>query len=55
VHQSVAKRSGLDRALLATLLSFSLPRVFLRTPSDDLHRPSDHSLSRPSSCYQCPT
>jgi hypothetical protein len=38
--------------VLATLLSFVLPRVFLRTPSDDLHRPSDHSLSRPSSCYQ---
>jgi hypothetical protein len=29
-----------------------LPRVFLHTPSGDLHRPSDHGLSRPSSCCQ---
>src|SRR5262249_14258666 len=46
---------GLGRVLPDPLLSFILPRVLLRTPSSDLHRPSDHGLFRPSSCCQCPT
>jgi hypothetical protein len=51
-RQSVAARSGLSRALLAPLLSFILLRVFLHTPWSDLHRPSDHGLSRPPSYRQ---
>jgi hypothetical protein len=54
-RQSVAARHGLGCVLLDPLLSFFLPRVFLRTPSGDLHRPSDHGLPRPPSCSQCPT
>jgi hypothetical protein len=50
--QSVAEHSGLDRALLAPLVSFSLPRVFLHTPWSNFHRPSDHGLSRSPSYQQ---
>ena len=50
-HQSVANRGGLDRDLLAPLLSFSPPSG---SPSHTARATftalSDHSLSRPSSC-----
>jgi len=51
-RQSVAEHGGLDRALLAPLLSFRLLRVFLHTPWSNFHRPSDHGLSRPPSYQQ---
>ena len=54
-RESVAARGGLDRVLLATLLSFVFPRVLLRAPCSDFHHRSDHGLSRPPSYRPCAT
>jgi hypothetical protein len=50
--QSVAARDGLGRVLLDPLLSFSSFGFSFAHRESDLHRSSDHGLSRPSSCCQ---